>query len=98
MIGTAKQQTSTTPAAPAATKEPGKASGTTFDLCRKVKLEDGTEKLQRIGAVFIRTSGTGGVAYLTDEDGKKYELPIFARSKRPNPKPSEAPQPEAVAA
>ena len=97
MIGTATKQTST-PAAPAATKEPGKVNGTTFDLCKKVKQEDGTEKLQRIGAVFIRASGTGGVVFLTGDDGKKHELPIFARSKRPTAKAAEAPQVEAVAA
>ena len=68
--------------APAAVKEPQKVAGTTYDLCKRVKQADGTEKLQRIGNVFIRGSGTGGVVFLTDDDGSKYELPVFAKSKR----------------
>ena len=90
MIGTSKTQTSTT--TQPATK--AKVEGTTYDLCKKVMV-DGVEKLKKVGAVFIRASGNGGVAFVTDDDGKKYELPIFARSKRPQgPKQSAAPQAE----
>jgi len=100
MIGANKKQTSTsTTPAPAAAKEPGKVTGTTYDVCKKVKQADGTEKLQRIGNVFIRASGTGGVVFLTDDDGTKYELPVFAKSRRQaGPKQEPAPQPEASAA
>ena len=95
MIGTTKQNSS--PTQTPAVKQ--SAKGTTYDLCKKVKQEDGTEKLQRIGNVFIRASGTGGVAFITEADGTKYELPIFAKSKRPQgPKQDAAPQPEQVSA
>ena len=79
MFGNNKKQGSN-PSTTAA--KPTKQPGTSYDLCRKVKQEDGSEKLQRIGNVFIRASGTGGVAFITEEDGTKHELPIFARSKR----------------
>ena len=94
MLGTTKKQTNPNPAAaPAPTKEPEKVDGTTYDLCKKVKQEDGTDKLKRIGAVFIRANGNGGVAWIADDDGTKYELPIFARSKR-----AQGPKPAAAAA
>jgi hypothetical protein len=100
MIGANTKQTSpTTRNEPKTVKEPGKVTGTTYDLCKKVKQADGSEKLQRIGNVFIRASGSGGVAYLTDDDGTKYELPIFAKSKRrEGPKQAAAAQPEAAVA
>jgi hypothetical protein len=88
MFGTAKkQQASSTnpsaaPVAQASTKEPSKSAGTSYDLCRKVKHQDGSEELHRVGTVFIRSSGTGGVAYVTDDDGQKYELAIFPRRER----------------
>jgi hypothetical protein len=96
MIGANKKNTNRNTQTPAATKEPGKVSGTTYDLCRKVKQANGTEKLQRIGKVFIRASGTGGVVFLTDDDGTKYELPVFAKSRKGGP--DAAPQADASAA
>ena len=77
MIGTTKQNSSSTQT-PAVKQS---AKGTTYDLCKKVKQEDGTEKLQRIGNVFIRASGTGGVAFLTDAVNASH--PLFEADKAP---------------
>ena len=98
MIGANKKPTNPTPTSEPVTAKQ-KVAGTSYDLCKKVKQPDGSEKTQRIGSVFIRSSGTGGVAFLTDDDGTRYELPIFARSKRrEGPKSEAAAQPEAAVA
>ena len=61
--------------------QPGrKVNGTSYDVCIKVKQDDGTEKTKRIGTLFIRSSGTGGVIFVTDPgDGTKHEMAIFPR-------------------
>jgi hypothetical protein len=72
MSGTAKK------AQGKSTTESGK-KGVAYDVCRKVKQVGGSEKLSPIGTVFIRRSGSGGVAFLSGVDGKRQELAIFAR-------------------
>lgn len=52
-------------------------SGITYALYRKVMEEGGSEQLIRVGTVFMRGSGSGGVAFVTGDDGKKYELPLM---------------------
>ena len=85
MFGNAKQSEGSS-------AESRTSKGTAYDVCRKVKQEDGTEKLVRIGTVFIRNSGTGGAAWITGDDRKKHELVLFSRSGR---KPKEASEQEA---
>ena len=92
MSGTNEQQNSTKPAATATSK------GVAYDLCRKVVQADGTEKLKNVGTVFIRTNGSGGVAWIVEEDGKKHELAIFARKEREGARAPRTPAAPATAA
>ncbi len=51
--------------------------GTTYALYRPVMEEGGTEQLVRVGTVFLRGSMSGGLVFLTGDDGRKYELPMM---------------------
>ncbi len=90
---------STTPATSTHSTTAGKSSnGVTYDLCRRVT-KDGKEKLENIGRVYIRSNGTGGVAFVKNGDGTEEQFPIFAKKAKPQtPKQDAAPAPAAVAA
>ena len=83
MFGTAQKSEATT-------TETSNKKGIAYDLCRKVKQADGTEKLVRCGTVFIRNGGSGGVATVTGDDGQKHELAIFARKAKQPAAPAAA--------
>ncbi len=90
-----KTNTTTSPATNTDSTTPKKPSGgVTYDLCRRV-MKDGKEKLENVGRVFIRDSGTGGVVFSRDGE----EFPILARKAKPSaPKQEAAPAPAAEAA
>jgi hypothetical protein len=78
MFGKAKQPTETHNTEAIALDQARKGEkGTTYALYKKVMEEGGTEQLVRVGTVFMRGSGSGGVAFVTGDDGRKYELPMM---------------------
>lgn len=53
------------------------------DVVEVTVLEDGTKQYANRGLVFVRDSGSGGVAYLRlGGHGEKVELALFPRKKR----------------
>jgi hypothetical protein len=55
--------------------------GNTFDLCKPMGEVEGKMKWDRMGTLFIRANGTGGVVYLKQKDGAQVELAVFARKR-----------------
>ena len=53
--------------------------GTSYDLCKLTGEVEGKKQWERLGTVFIRGNGSGGVVYLKQPDGTEVEYPVFAR-------------------
>jgi len=72
------------------------SKGTTYDLSIPTEGADGKTTWNRVGTLFVRENGSGGVVYLTEaflksspkvEDGE-VKIPVFKKKPRPAAKPA----------
>ena len=57
--------------------------GTSYDLSRMTGEVDGKKQWQRMGTLFMRGNGSGGVVYLKQADGTELEIAVFPKRPRP---------------